>query len=149
MLRLTVRANFLSFLILWISNLQYLNQKSTVNWGEWIYVYVWLSPFAVHLKPSQHCKLTILQNKMFLVLKKIIILKKKERKLLWIVPAENHLKKQANIQITSREKHCALWECPSLELDSLFLRSAKQLFIKKKKKTFKIHHKIQSSDRSN
>ena len=22
---------------------------------EWIYVYVWLSPFAVHLKPSQQC----------------------------------------------------------------------------------------------
>ena len=24
-------------------------------WGEWIHVYVWLSPFAVHLKVSQHC----------------------------------------------------------------------------------------------
>ena len=24
-------------------------------WGEWIPVYVWLSPFAVHLKLSQHC----------------------------------------------------------------------------------------------
>ena len=23
--------------------------------GEWIRVYVWLSPFAVHLKPSQYC----------------------------------------------------------------------------------------------
>ena len=23
--------------------------------GEWIYVYVWLSPFAVHWKLSQHC----------------------------------------------------------------------------------------------
>ena len=23
--------------------------------GEWIHVYVWLSPFAVHLKKSQHC----------------------------------------------------------------------------------------------
>ena len=22
---------------------------------EWMYVYVWLSPFAVHLKLSQHC----------------------------------------------------------------------------------------------
>ena len=22
--------------------------------GEWIHVYVWLSPFAIHLKPSQH-----------------------------------------------------------------------------------------------
>ena len=26
--------------------------------GEWIHVYVWLSPFTVHLKPSQHCSLT-------------------------------------------------------------------------------------------
>ena len=24
-------------------------------WAEWIRVYVWLSPFAVHLKLSQHC----------------------------------------------------------------------------------------------
>ena len=23
--------------------------------GEWIHVHVWLSPFAVHRKPSQHC----------------------------------------------------------------------------------------------
>ena len=23
--------------------------------GEWIHVYVWLSPFAVHMKLSQHC----------------------------------------------------------------------------------------------
>ena len=23
--------------------------------GEWIHAYVWLSPFAVHPKPSQHC----------------------------------------------------------------------------------------------
>ena len=25
--------------------------------GEWTHVYVWLSPFAVHLKLSQHCSL--------------------------------------------------------------------------------------------
>ena len=31
--------------------------------GKWIHVYVWLSPFAVHLKLLQHCKLTILQYK--------------------------------------------------------------------------------------
>ena len=24
-------------------------------WGEWIHLYVWLSPFAVHLKLSQYC----------------------------------------------------------------------------------------------
>ena len=29
--------------------------------GEWIHVYVWPSPFSVHLKPSQHCQSDILQ----------------------------------------------------------------------------------------
>ena len=36
--------------------------------GEWIHVYVWLGPFAVHLKLSQHCLLigyTPIQNKKF------------------------------------------------------------------------------------
>ena len=39
---------------------------------EWIHVHVWLSPFAAHLKLSQHCLLisyTPIQNKKF---KKII-----------------------------------------------------------------------------
>ena len=31
--------------------------------GEWIHAYVWLSPFAVHLKQSQHCYLAIFQYK--------------------------------------------------------------------------------------
>ena len=34
--------------------------------GEWIQVCVWLSPFTVHLKPSQYCLLisyTPIQNK--------------------------------------------------------------------------------------
>ena len=31
--------------------------------GEWIHVYAWLSPFAVHLKLSRHCSLTLLQYK--------------------------------------------------------------------------------------
>ena len=30
--------------------------------GEWIHVYVWLSPFAVHLKLSQHYSLAMPQN---------------------------------------------------------------------------------------
>ena len=37
--------------------------------GEWIYVYVWLSPFTVHLKLSHHCLLmgyTPIQNKKIL-----------------------------------------------------------------------------------
>ena len=29
--------------------------------GEWIHVYVWLSPFAGHPKLSQHCQSAILQ----------------------------------------------------------------------------------------
>ena len=31
--------------------------------GEWVHVCVWLSPFAVHLKLSQHCSSAILQYK--------------------------------------------------------------------------------------
>ena len=41
--------------------------------GEWIHVFVWLSPFAVQLKLSQHCSLisyTTIQNKKFLKNKK-------------------------------------------------------------------------------
>ena len=26
-----------------------------VSRGEWIHVYVWLSPFVIHLKLSEHC----------------------------------------------------------------------------------------------
>ena len=28
---------------------------------EYVYVYVWLNHYAVNLKPTQHCKSTILQ----------------------------------------------------------------------------------------
>ena len=31
--------------------------------GEWIHVQVWLGPFPVHMKLSQHCKLAVLQYK--------------------------------------------------------------------------------------
>jgi len=43
----------------WITNKDLL--YNAWNWmgrefrGEWIHVYVWLSPFALHLKRSQHC----------------------------------------------------------------------------------------------
>ena len=46
--------------------------------GEWIQVYVWLSPFAVHLKLSQHSQLAILYCKntnTFSVLKTTHLLK--------------------------------------------------------------------------
>ena len=42
--------------------------------GEWIHVYVWLNPFTVHLKLSQHCQSVILQCK----IKNIYIKKKKK-----------------------------------------------------------------------
>ena len=33
--------------------------------GEWVHVYLWLSPFTVHLKLSQHCfQLRLKKNKM-------------------------------------------------------------------------------------
>ena len=31
--------------------------------GEWIHIFVWLSPFAVHLNISQHCQSAIPQFK--------------------------------------------------------------------------------------
>ena len=31
--------------------------------GEWIHVYIWLSPFPVHLKLSQYCSFSIPQYK--------------------------------------------------------------------------------------
>ena len=31
--------------------------------GEWTHVYVWLNPFAVLMKLSQHCQLALLQHK--------------------------------------------------------------------------------------
>jgi len=51
----------------WITNKDLLHstgnsaQCSVAAWmegefvGEWIHAYIWLSPFAVHLKLSQHC----------------------------------------------------------------------------------------------
>ena len=40
---------------------------------EWIYVYVQLNHFAIHVKLTQHCKSTILQYKIKIKLKKIKI----------------------------------------------------------------------------
>ena len=40
------------------------NQTGTLERpSTWIHVYVWLSPFVVHLKLSEHCKSVIPQNK--------------------------------------------------------------------------------------
>ena len=48
--------------------------------GKWIHVYVWLSPFAVHPKQSQHCiVMPVLQYKISLKLKKKIKLVQWER----------------------------------------------------------------------
>lgn len=32
--------------------------------GEWVHAFVWLSPFAAHLKPLQHCSSAIPQNQL-------------------------------------------------------------------------------------
>ena len=37
--------------------------------GEWIHVFVWLSPFPVQLKLPQHCYLAIPEYEMFLMFK--------------------------------------------------------------------------------
>ena len=39
--------------------------------GEWMHVYVWLNPFAVHLKLSQHCSLAIPQHKICMCAKSL------------------------------------------------------------------------------
>ena len=46
--------------------------------GEWIHVYVWLSPFAAHLKLSQHYQSAIPPYKI-----KSLFFKKKEKKFLF------------------------------------------------------------------
>ena len=58
---------YTSLYLKWITNkgLQYSTwnsaQCSVAAWiggdfgGEWIHVYIWLSPFTVHLKLSEHC----------------------------------------------------------------------------------------------
>ena len=38
---------------------------------EWIHVYVWLSPFPVHLKLSQHCSSTVLEYKIKSLIEKV------------------------------------------------------------------------------
>ena len=38
------------------------NQKKNIS----VYLFIYLNCFAVHLKPTQHCKSTILQLKKFL-----------------------------------------------------------------------------------
>ena len=67
----------------WISHLKWITNKNllfntghstqcyVVVWmggefgGEWVHVYLWLSPFTVHLKLSQHCfQLRLKKNKM-------------------------------------------------------------------------------------
>ena len=57
--------NKIDTLVLKISqNLAWLATWMGGEFGEeQIHVYVWLSPFAVHLKPSQHCQSAIPQYK--------------------------------------------------------------------------------------
>ena len=70
----------------WITNkdLLYIAQETLLNvmckdgkgfGGEWINIYIWLSPFAIHLKLPQHRQLAIPQNKI-----KSLKLKKKRLK---------------------------------------------------------------------
>ena len=48
----------------WNSAQYYVAARMGVGFGrEWIHIYVWLNPFAIHLKISQHCKSAIPQYK--------------------------------------------------------------------------------------
>ena len=103
--------------------------------GEWIHVYVWLSPFAVHLKLSQHCLLisyTSIQNKKFFKKNKSATLweldwqklsqrRKCRRQSLkpWLKPSQNFLdgtqktqteRKKSINQTSLKWKHFDLWK---------------------------------------
>ena len=47
-------AKFLHSKVIWSTFVHYKYLGGGLG-GEWIHVYVWLSPLAVHLKLSQHC----------------------------------------------------------------------------------------------
>ena len=69
-----------------------------------MHVYVWLSPFAVHLKPSQHCLLigyTPIQNKKEK--------KKRERERNWGLSKEGHSRQR--IQPTLRQVAQEIMPC--------------------------------------
>ena len=64
--------------------------------GEWIHIYVWLSPFAIHLKLSQHCE-SVIQNKKFKKMnKQTKQTTKKTQSLGHIAPSSNPEKKYIN-----------------------------------------------------
>ena len=74
--------------------------------GEWIHVYVWLSPFAVHLKLSQHCKLAICQYK--------IKSKKKKQLSAWICSRNRagsgwHQGREWRTGVQRGEGDCTAW----------------------------------------
>ena len=63
---------------------------------EWIHIYVWLSPFAIHLKLSQHCE-SVIQNKKFKKMnKQTKQTTKKPQSLGHIAPSSNPEKKYIN-----------------------------------------------------
>ena len=43
--------------------------------GEWMHVYVWLSPFAIHLQLSQRCSASVLQYEVKSFKKRKLLLK--------------------------------------------------------------------------
>ena len=69
-------------------------QCSAAGWmgresgGEWIHVYVWLSPFAIHLKLWQHCWSATLQYKRKSFFYKAIITARKKE---WLIVVEIYL----------------------------------------------------------
>ena len=81
--------------------------------GEWVHVHVWLSPFIVHLKSSQHRQSAILQYKIK-SFKEIIKKKKKYRGF------ESHCQGSSGITDSSPIQE-GLWfhQCPSINTQKL------------------------------
>ena len=58
--------------------------------GEWIHVYLWLSPFAIHRKLLQHYQSAILQHKIKSVFKKVCYLDLHQQMQEWVLNKNKH-----------------------------------------------------------
>ena len=78
--------------------------------GEWIHVYVWLSPFAVYLKLSQHCYSAILQYKIKNLKEKKRYIDKKKKD--WNRGRKKKVKQQKKGNPCARKPGygCGLWQ---------------------------------------
>ena len=73
--------------------------------GEWIHVYLWLSPFAVHLKLTQHSKLAILQYK----IKSFFFLIEDTKIFVWVLSVDIHVDSYWFSYLLLYSIYCSKW----------------------------------------